>query len=366
MRTAMLLLTVILAAGVARATEKDKPFVQPGPTGLRNLDCSNAIPITCGESVTGTTVGQPNNVDYYSCAGWYEPGGEVVYELLLTDCYRLTVSLSDTTGDPDVFVLESCDEDDCLAYGDDSVVTQCLWWRTYYVVVDGYHSAPDCTYTLTVECEPCECPQPPCCPFPHVCQSLDFNVGQGNLVVLPCGGEPVWEWGEAIWAPGIACDGVPVTNALATDLDDDYPHLAGEIAMVGPFVITETCWCLELCHYYDIEAGFDGGNVKISTDAGATWELLWPARGYDRLAYAAPNCIAGEWVFSGRQFSGGFIRDCFYMRDYIGETVWFGFFFGSDASIEYPGWVVKWIKTGSYWYSPVEDASWGLIKSLYR
>ena len=46
--------------------------------------------------------------------------------------------------------------------------------------------------------------------------------------------------------------------------------------------------------------------------------------------------------------------------------MWFGFFFGSDGSIVYPGWYVKWIKTGGGHTTPVEDSSWGAIKAMYR
>jgi len=36
-------------------------------------------------------------------------------------------------------------------------------------------------------------------------------------------------------------------------------------------------------HWYDIENYFDGGNVKISLDEGASWELITPEGGYPEM-----------------------------------------------------------------------------------
>jgi hypothetical protein len=43
-----------------------------------------------------------------------------------------------------------------------------------------------------------------------------------------------------------------------------------------------------------------------------------------------------------------------------------GFFFGSDGSVQYPGWYVKWVKLGGNAPISIEDSSWGRIKSMYR
>jgi hypothetical protein len=356
---------LVLVAATAFAEDKAKPYVPPVPGTTQLLDCSNATPVVCGETYTGTNVGAPNNVEYYSCSGWLESGGEVVYYLDLDDCFEVTAEIVPDGCDLDVFILSECDENECIAYGNTIATTNCLEPGTYYIVVDGYYGA-ECGYTLTVTCEPCECPVPPCCPFPDACCWLDFNVEHCNLVMLPCGGAPVWEWGVPVGIPEVGCDDVVITKVLGTVLAGDYYTDSGEIAMIGPFAITDDCWCLELCHFYDTEAGYDGGNVKASTDGGTSWELITPARGYDQDAYTAPMCIPGEPVFSGHQFNTEFLRDCFDLRDYIGQSVWIGFFFGSDGSVQYPGWYIKWIKTGGGEISPVEDTSWGAIKAMYR
>jgi hypothetical protein len=363
MRVATVLLIgfMVLAAATALADEKLKPYVEPVPGTLQNLDCSEATPVDCGGTYDDDNLTSPNNVEQYSCVGWTESGGENVYELNLTVQTQVTVTLSNMTADFDAFFLGSCNENDCIIHGDVSFNIT-VDPGTYYIVVDGYFGATG-SYTLTIECVEI---LPPCCPFDDVCCWLDFNVEHCNLIFLPCGGLPVWEWGIPVGIPQVGCDDVVITKVLGTVLADDYPPDAGEIAMIGPYMITEECWCMELCHYYDTESGFDGGNVKISTDAGITWELITPARGYDREAYSAPMCIPLEPVFSGHQFNDTFLRDCFDLRDYIGQDVWFGFFFGSDGSVQYPGWYLKWIKTGGGAINPVEDTSWGAIKAMYR
>ncbi|MBD3349347.1 MAG: hypothetical protein GF400_09170 [Candidatus Eisenbacteria bacterium] len=379
MRFAITILLALLVATVAFAGEKGKLAEPPVPT-TRALDCSNAIAINCGDVVTGNTYTNPNVVEYYSCVGWQETGGEVVYELTLEgpDCYIVTAALSNVTGDPDVFVLGSCDENDCIAYGNLTATTNCLEPGTYYIVVDGYYGNPDCDYTLTVDCEVCACPEEPCCPSVYVCDVVDFNVDDGGFYTEDCGGvgSCFWEWGQPLFDPGsaygpipdLACDDVPVTNLLATDLDAFYAN-CGERAIIGPFDITASCWCMELCHYYDTEFSYDGGNVKVSADGGATWNIVHPARGYDDdAAYSGNPCVALEPIFSGHAIAqgGAFVRDCFDLSNYVGQSILVAFDFGADGSIFYPGWYIKWVKIGSDEFSPVEDATWGGIKAMYR
>jgi len=357
------ILIVALAIGAATA-KKDWTEPVQGSRGL--LDCTAAIDINCGDSVQGSNVGLPNNVDYYSCVGWNEGGGEAVYKLVLDDCYIVTATISGMIADLDVFLLGSCDEDDCLAYGNSNATTGCLVAGTYYIVVDGYNGAAD-SFTLDVACEPCDCPEQPCCPSIYTCYVVDFNESPGGFVVEPCEGDPIWEWGVPVGIPGIACDDVPVTNVLGTLLGGDYVP-CGERAIIGPFEINEYCWCMELCHFYDTEANYDGGNVVVSTDGGATWQIITPQRGYDGVgsAYGAA-CTMGQPIFTGHQFNTAFLRDCFNLEQFIGQSILIGFNFGADSSVFYPGWYIKWVKIGSDEpTSPVENTSWGRVKSMYR
>ncbi|MBD3347968.1 MAG: hypothetical protein GF400_02080 [Candidatus Eisenbacteria bacterium] len=255
-------------------------------------------------------------------------------------------------------------------------------WQQYSIDLSGY----DVGETITVgfgyqgydgaqgaldAVEIGECPPPPpepCCPSDYVCLVHDFNTTSCGWSEVACGLGPVpWEWGVPTGIPTVACDDVAVTNVLGTALAGDYTAQTGEGAVIGPYDITQNCWCLELCHYYDIESGYDGGNVKVSTDGGATWTLVQPFGGYDDIldstTYVA-ECVGGEEVFTG--YSGTFVRDCFDLSAYMNESVLIGFFFGCDSSVVYPGWYLKWVKLGSDEITPVKDTSWGGIKAMYR
>jgi len=282
--------------------------------------------------------------------------------------YDVTASLSDMSCDLDVFILGSCDEDDCIAYGNTSATAEDLAAGTYYIVVDGYNGA-ECGYTLAVECTELT---PPCCPSPYHCHVLDFNLSACGLVTEPCGnGVPAWEWGVPVGIPDVACDGVTVTNVVGTTLTGPYPVSMGDILVLGPFYVGPACWCLEVCHYYDFESDYgvwDGGNVKISHD-GTTWTLVTPSDGYDGVApdessYYHPECVAGEPVFA--HSSGGFVRDCFDLSEYMCESYYIGFFVGSDTwSTDDLGWYIKWVKLGGQ-VTATERTTWGAIKAFYR
>ena len=174
---------------------------------------------------------------------------------------------------------------------------------TYYIVVDKYGSTTPvnpATWTLTVTCTEIV---PPCCPFPQTCYFTDFNASPNGWTSLACGTGPVpWAWGVATGIPTVACDAVPVTNVLVTGLAGNYPVSKGEAAVVGPFKLNPGCKCLEICHYYDCETGYDGGNVKISTDGGLTWTLITPAGGYDGInnsTYYSTQCVHAQQMFTG-------------------------------------------------------------------
>jgi hypothetical protein len=189
-------------------------------------------------------------------------------------------------------------------------------------------------------------------------------------VTEPCGGTSVWEWGEiGEETPTVDCDGADITNILGTALNDRYTNNAGQIVRLGPVSITSDCACLELCHYYEIEDD-DGGNVKISTDGGSSWEIVHPQSNYDGFTRTYPvdetaRCLGGEPVFAATHHPFEFRWDCFDLAPYIGEDVTIGLFFGTNNSTTADGWYVKSVRIGDP-DSPVRPTSWGAIKGLYR
>ena len=156
MRKMLLLLAALsLVAGTALAGKDEVK-----PTGLTRglLDCTVAIPIACGDVVQGDNTGLPNNVDTYSCTGWNEAGGEVVYELVLDGDYAVTGTIANMATDLDIWFLEGCEEAACVAYGNVTFTAE-VAAGTYYIVVDGYNGA-ESAFDLTVDCSPISPPPP--------------------------------------------------------------------------------------------------------------------------------------------------------------------------------------------------------------
>ncbi len=121
----------------------------------------------------------------------------------------------------------------------------------------------------------------------------DFEDNDGYLLSNnPTG----WEWGAPTSGPGVAYSG---SNVWATVLGGNYPNGSNfTLETTIPVGIVNTAYMLDFWHWYDIEASYDGGNVKVSTDNGATWQLITPLTGYPGLANTS-NPLNGEPIFCG-------------------------------------------------------------------
>jgi len=122
----------------------------------KGLDCTTAIPASCGGSYQGNTTGANANVTYYKCCSWEESGPEEVYALTTETAGHITATLSGIEAgvDLDVFLLPACDESSALAYGDHSASYSLAPPGTYYIVVDGYKRSSG-SYILNVDCTTC-------------------------------------------------------------------------------------------------------------------------------------------------------------------------------------------------------------------
>ncbi len=272
------------------------------------------------------------------------------------------------------------DGSDVWNYHDDNNGAVTWQWQRYCVALSSYGAGETISVCLVYEgidgaeggfdaLSIGECPAEtdPCCPSANICYEGNFAASSGGGTVAACGSGPIpWTWGTMTVTPSTDCNGDPFDNQWGTNGGLDYPNQKGQALVFGPFDITSGCTCLGICHYYDTETGFDGGNVKVSTDGGATWELVYPHDGYDDVldsqTYVA-ECVGGEEVFTGHCTQ--YVRDCFDLSDYVGEQIRVGFFFGSDISNQYKGWYLRWLRIGSD-MSPVQQSSWGVIKAMYR
>ena len=130
-----------------------------------------------------------------------------------------------------------------------------------------------------------------------------------------------WDRGQPAFGLRVAYSG---ENAWATAPGGAYPAEAGRATLDLPPVSLATIDSAYLIfwHWYDFEHGGnvspgvfneqadirDGGNVKVSTDGGVSWEVLEPEGGYTgRIGGTAGNPLAGQPGFGG--YSYGWRRE---------------------------------------------------------
>jgi len=369
--TVLLVAAFMLAAGAALAVDPleagkagsildDKPYVAPGQADKRALDCSGAQDIACNSIVQSSTVGLPNNVTTYSCVGWNESGGEEVWRLVLTERRNIVATLTTNGCDLDVFLLTACDATTCIKYGSTGF-TMIVDPGTYYIVVDGYNGA-SCGYSLQLTCQD---PDPgSICDFEHVCFDWDFRLGDWGFTPVACGptgAAAPWQYGATTLA------GAP-GNVWATNLTGNYNASAGQGLLSPPFTVGPGCDWMEIRHYFQGEGlsgppYYDGGNVTVNDI------VITPVEGYDGLARTLPACVASEPVYGGKSTtpSRNWSNSCFDLAQFEGQTIQVRFDFGSDSSVQYPGWYLAYVRIGSTTEPiPTEEQTWGGVKSLYR
>jgi hypothetical protein len=124
--------------------QSERPPATSLPAPTAPFECPAADTITvwalCDTVLAGDTTGAANLVDRYACAPWNEPGGEVFYHLDLRADVRLSAALQNYEADLDIFLLDACDGDACLA-GENAVLGLTLAAGHYWLVVDGWEGS---------------------------------------------------------------------------------------------------------------------------------------------------------------------------------------------------------------------------------
>lgn len=124
------------------------------------ISCTDAIPLTCGETYIGNNVNGSDNASLYSCEGNIlnveNNGPEVVHTFTTTEAGTVDISLTDLSANLELFLLRDCDRGSCIDFSQNSgnnseSISVNLDAGTYYVVVDGFNGATS-DYTLQVDC----------------------------------------------------------------------------------------------------------------------------------------------------------------------------------------------------------------------
>ena len=165
--------------------------------------------------------------------------------------------------------------------------------------------------------------------------AFDFEADNGGFTEVG----PDWEWGDPTSLPGDAHSGLKV---WATKLSGSYVASSNSRLETPPFVVpsSKTFAQMSYWQWYDIEANFDGGNVKISTNGGSTWTLLTPDIGYNGTARPTNAGIPNELCFTGRTAGLAWNKVTVNLTAYKGQTVMLRWHFGSDPSVQFSGWAV--------------------------
>ena len=177
----------------------------------------------------------------------------------------------------------------------------------------------------------------------------DFEQNSEEIV-----GTGSWERGTPAFGPLYAHSG---TSAWVTNLDGPYPAAQATSSLTLPPVALEELdtALLQFWHWYDFEHDgtaepgsnvkatlWDGGNVLVSLDDGATWNIVTPDGGYDGvISSGVGNPKGGQPAFGG--YSYGWRREIVEIPG--GPSVTVRFDFGSDVSnnepsIAYTGWMI--------------------------
>jgi len=160
--------------------------------------------------------------------------------------------------------------------------------------------------------------------------NADFEYSDGAFIASPVTNG--WQWGAS--NPAGAHSG---TKVWGTRLNELYPNNVNW-TLTSPAVQLGTNYVLEFWHRYAMEATYDGGNVKISVNNGASWSLLTPEGGYNHSSVAALNGPG----YSGTQ---DWTEARYNLSAYANQQVRFRWTFASDTMIQGDGWFIDDVRT---------------------
>ncbi len=160
----------------------------------------------------------------------------------------------------------------------------------------------------------------------------DFEADNGGF-----SGTAGWQWGVPNFGEGP--DGAHSgERCWGTNLTGYYSYSQTHRLTTPDFDLSDMQDPrLSFWHWYAIWGPYDGANVNISTNGGASWQVLEPVEGYpdpciDALGYPCPPGWAG--------WTGDWVPACFDLNAYAGQTVRFRFTLAPWGYTDSPGWYI--------------------------
>jgi hypothetical protein len=172
------------------------------------------------------------------------------------------------------------------------------------------------------------------------------------------GPNDLWEWGIPTDADGPA-SAHSGENCWGINLDGDYDYYTAARLMTPPMDFTTgglTKLELKFWSWYDTEYYYDGGNVKLITPTDTV--IIYPdttqCPDYDEDAiYSYNGFIPGEPAYSGHD-QQVWEEAIFDLTPWTNESnVVIAWDFGSNGSVQYPGWFIDDVVIWGQW--PLAD-----------
>ena len=151
-----------------------------------------------------------------------------------------------------------------------------------------------------------------------------FDLNNGGFI-----SETGWVWGTPQNVDAYSGDKV-----WATNLAGEYPINVQYHLYTPKYYLNENSQ-LNFMQNYNVEQGYDGVNVSISTDGGNNWTVINPIGGYNGSSIAGLGMQDG---FTGN--SAGWVEAGFDLASYANQEVMFRFRLGSNGSNTGPGWYI--------------------------
>ena len=157
-----------------------------------------------------------------------------------------------------------------------------------------------------------------------------------------------WQYGTDAVVGSVSGENIWGTVLNASHTSNSNSKLVYDLSAVP----LEDNTLLTFSHWYQMEDGavpvaYDGGNVKISTDNGNSYNVIYPLDGYTHeISSGFTNPMPGEDAYSGD--SGGWLSVIFDLTAYTGQNVLLQWQLGSDDLYNERGWYLDQINVSAF------------------
>jgi hypothetical protein len=178
----------------------------------------------------------------------------------------------------------------------------------------------------------------------------DFEATDGGFKADPSTG--AWTWGPPSAGPSSAYSGLKCWGTGTYSPSADWNlNSCRYIALADSPQIG-------FMHWYQIESGWDGGNVKYSIN-DTNWILLYPfIDPYNGMIHDINPSFQDESCWTGTSAGNSWHQAAVIIPVDSGQIFWFRWHFHSDPSVQYAGWYVDdVVGSGCQPYAGIEEVN---------